>query len=67
VAAASSAGGYQLTTLPAGDYYVVAVDAAHWNASMDPTFLASLVPAATRVSLDWGQTRTVDVSYVVTR
>jgi hypothetical protein len=54
-------------TLTAGDYYLVGVDAAHWNAFTDPAFLTSLVPAATRVSLNWGDTRTVDVPYVAKR
>jgi hypothetical protein len=67
LSASSSTGSYQLITLAAGDYYVVGVDAAHWDAYTDPAFLASLVPAATRVSLDWGDTRTVDVPFVVKR
>jgi hypothetical protein len=64
---ASSTGSYQLMTLAAGDYYLVGVDGAHWDAYTDPAFLASLVPVATRVSLDWGDTRTVDVPFVVKR
>jgi hypothetical protein len=67
VTMASSTGSYQLMTLAAGDYYVVGVDAAHWHAFTDPAFLASLVPAAARVSVDWGETRTVDVPFVVKR
>jgi len=64
---ASSTGSYQLATLAAGDYYLVGVDRAHWDAYTDPAFLASLAAAATRVSLDWGDTRTVDVPFVVRR
>ena len=67
ISIASSTGSYQLMTLAAGDYYLVGVDAAHWNAFTDPAFLTSLVPAATRVTLNWGDTRTVDVPFVVKR
>ncbi len=67
ISTASSAGTYRLMTLPAGDYYLVGVDRAHWDAYTDPAFLASLVPAATRISLEWGNTRTIDVPFVVKR
>jgi hypothetical protein len=67
ISTASSTGSYELSTLAAGDYYLAGVDAAHWDAYTDPAFLTSLVPTATRVSLDWGETRTVDVPFVVKR
>ena len=67
ISTASSTGSYQLMSLAAGDYYLVGVARTDWDAYTDPAFLASLVPLATRVSLDWGDTRTVDVPFVVKR
>jgi hypothetical protein len=63
----SSDGHYQILGLRAGDYYLVGVDAAHFDAWTDPAFLASAVPFATHVSLDWGVTRTVDIPFMVKR
>jgi hypothetical protein len=50
--------GYQLTLLPAGEYYAIAVEPSHRNAWHDPRFFAAAVPLATRVMLAWG-TQTV--------
>jgi hypothetical protein len=50
---AGSDGAYQLTGVPAGDYFVIAVDSSQADAWTDPAFLAAAAPLATRVSLDW--------------
>jgi hypothetical protein len=50
----TGANGAYSMSLPAGDYYVVAISdagASDWN---DPQFLASLVPQATHLSIDEG-------------
>ena len=62
-----SNGSFQFTTLPAGDYYVAAIEpsrSANWR---DPEFLAGLERAAARVTLAWGQTATRDVTMVISR
>ena len=53
--------GYKLTGLPAGEYFVVAVDASMLDAWKDSRFFAAAVGSAARVSLDWGQARRQDV------
>jgi hypothetical protein len=59
---AATNGTYRVA-LPAGDYYVIAVDARHGRAWQDPALLARLAPLATRVVVDWGETRTLDLSF----
>jgi hypothetical protein len=49
-------GTYQLN-VPAGDYYVVAVDGDRVNGWQDPRFLQAAVALATRVSVGWNDTR----------
>ncbi len=48
---------YQLT-LPAGDFYVIAIDESLINGWADPGFLEAAARGATRVSLASGETRT---------
>ena len=57
----SNAGTFGFTTLPAGEYYVVAVDDGRINAWQDPAFLESVVATAARVQLAWGQTVTTNL------
>jgi len=52
----SSTGAFEFTTLPAGDYYVVAVPAALRTAWQDPAFLQRMSSVAARVRLSWGET-----------
>jgi hypothetical protein len=52
-------GGFTLRGLPAGDYLVVAVDAAQINAWTDPGFLERAAALATRVLIGWGETRQI--------
>jgi hypothetical protein len=57
----SSDGRYSMSAMQAGDYFVVAVDdelAERWK---DPTFLETLSRVATRVRLEWGERRTLDL------
>jgi len=58
----ASSGVFRLSTLPAGDYYVVAFDSARSRGWQEPGFFAQAQRSATRVSLDWGKTATVDLS-----
>ena len=54
--------GFELTGLPKGDYYLVAVDPALAEAWKDPRFFPAAAGAATRVSLDWGTSLTQDLT-----
>lgn len=56
-------GSFSLTDLPKGDYFVIAVDVAKLEAWADPAFLRAASSRATRVSLEWGQERTVNLAY----
>jgi hypothetical protein len=56
-----TAGSFQIATLPAGDYLVVAVDVAQRDAWQDPAWLDAASRAATPVSVDWGETKTVNL------
>ncbi len=57
----TSEGRYQASTLQAGDYFVIAVDDAHADRWKDPSFLESASRAATRVRLEWGDRKVVDL------
>lgn len=61
---ASVEGTFTIDNLPAGDYYAIAVDAAHINAWLDPKWLATAAPLATRVSIGWGDKREVALQFV---
>jgi hypothetical protein len=51
----SNAGTFKITTLPAGEYLVIAVSDAQANAWHDPAFLEAAAPQASRLRLTWGQ------------
>jgi hypothetical protein len=55
------ASAYRFDALPAGDYFVVAVDVSQGTAWQDPRFLARAAGVATRVSIGWGEARVVDL------
>jgi hypothetical protein len=55
-AAVTNSGTYQLS-VPAGDYYLIAVDGDRIDAWQDPRFLQAAASSATRVSVDWNETR----------
>ena len=44
-------------SLPAGDYHVVVVPIARRNDWRSVPFFEAVAGSATRVSIDWGQTR----------
>jgi hypothetical protein len=60
-APSGSNGAYKLQRLSEGDYFVIAVDSTKSNAWLDPRFLAAAVPAATRISVKWGDKQTLDL------
>ncbi len=51
----SADGGYVIRNLPAGDYFVVAIDDVEPGEWFDPAFLQRLLPAAVRVSVADGE------------
>jgi hypothetical protein len=58
---------YEIVGLPAGDYHVVAVDQGLVSSWQDPAFLAKAAPAAARVTVDWGDAKTVPLKKAVIR
>ena len=54
---------YAFSGLPAGEYFIVATEGPHPDFS-DPAVLTSLIPAATRVTLDDGGRLTVNLQAV---
>lgn len=61
LADAGTGGAFTLGGMPAGEYFVVAVDSRQSDAWQDPKFLERAVAVATRVSLAWGDTKSVDL------
>jgi hypothetical protein len=59
-------GGFKVSTLPAGDYYAIALDHADSAGWQDPEFLENLVRQASTVSLGAGETRTFDLKLFTT-
>ena len=56
-----AATGFQMRGLPAGEYYFVAVDRSLITSWQDPKFLERAAGVATRVSLQWGDTQSVNL------
>ena len=54
-------GAYRLRGLPAGDYYVIAVDDVEQGELFDPAYLDSVKDKATHVSLNEGDKKTQDL------
>ena len=52
---------YRIPALPAGDYFLIAVDSSLVSAWQTPGFLEKAAALATRVTLEWGDTKTVDL------
>lgn len=52
-------GAFAFDALPEGDYFVIALDAALRHRWTDPAFLAKIAPQATRVSLKWGDAKSI--------
>jgi len=57
----SRSGRFEIPALPAGEYYLVAVDAERMVAWQDPSFLAAVERVAARASVGWGESRSVDL------
>lgn len=60
---AGSAGAFTLRANAAGEYYAIAVDTAKLDSWTDSRFLAAAAPLATRISIAWGETKTVDLTW----
>lgn len=58
----SDRGGRYRATVPAGDYYVAAIEQGSIGRWMDPDFLASLVPHAQRLSLREGERTSLSIA-----
>jgi len=58
---ASTTGNFGFGSMPAGDYYVVAIREEFSSEWQDPKYLELLAGAATRVSLGEGERRTIDL------
>jgi hypothetical protein len=54
-------GRFKVTTLPAGDYYAIALDHSDAVEGQDPEFLESITRLASTVSLAPGDARTLDL------
>jgi hypothetical protein len=66
-AAVSTTGTYQFANLPAGDYYIAAIDRSLRAGWQDPVLLAQVARSASRVTLAWSGRITQDVTAVVVR
>lgn len=62
-----SNGTFRLTAVPAGDYFVAAVDRSRMATWRDPEFLTLVERQAVRVTLAWGQTTSRDLTMPVVR
>ncbi len=54
-------GRYKITGLPAGDYYIVALESMEPGAAGDPDFLESIRQSATMFSLNDAETKSIDL------
>jgi hypothetical protein len=57
----SANGGFRFENLQAGDYVVVAVAARHRQVWQEPDFFKNAEGLATRVTLGWSDTKTIDL------
>jgi hypothetical protein len=55
---ADTQGRFDFVRMPAGDYFLLAIDDALADRWKDPAFLEAAARLATRVSVGWGETRT---------
>ena len=61
IASSDGGGRYKMTSLPAGSYYIVAVERTEPGEWQDPEFLARVLPKATAFTVADGDTRTIDL------
>jgi protocatechuate 3,4-dioxygenase beta subunit len=59
---ATNVGTFRLSTLPAGDYYVVALEGSPPSVWQEPEFFRSVENLATRVKLSWAGQSTQDLT-----
>jgi len=57
-------GSFSLNNLPAGDYFVAAIDRSHVRTWRDPDFLLALERQASRITLVWGQPASQNLTMV---
>ena len=57
----SNVGAYRFVTLPAGEYNLIAVPDSQADAWQDPEFFTRSEATATRVTIGWGEKKTVDL------
>jgi hypothetical protein len=60
-------GSYALTQLPAGDYFVIALEPSHRLDWLEPGFFAAAATRAARVSLGWGETKNASLTIATVR
>ena len=63
----NTGGTFRFADLPAGNYEVIAVDRSHLRAWQDPAFLEAAARQSTHVTVDWGETKSADLSLVTIR
>jgi hypothetical protein len=61
---ASNTGAFQFPAQPAGDYYVIALPRDDIDAWQAPDFFKQAAARATRITVGWGETRTVELRIV---
>ena len=61
----SGSSSFVIDGLPAGDYRAIAVAAHQVSAWQDPKFLERAAPLATRFTLQWGESRSLDLTLAV--
>ncbi|HEX5215614.1 MAG TPA: carboxypeptidase regulatory-like domain-containing protein [Vicinamibacterales bacterium] len=61
-ARSNQSGEYQLEGLPEGEYLLVAVPMAKFDARADPKFLAAAAPAATPFTIKWDDKKTFNLT-----
>jgi hypothetical protein len=61
----ANAGTYKIDNIPAGAYYLVAIDGTQARRWQDPAFLEAASKVASSVTVGWGDTKTQDLRLVV--
>jgi hypothetical protein len=60
----SNTGAYRLATLPAGEYFLIALSGVQPMAWQEPEFFKKASALATRVTVGWGDKKSVDLKFV---
>jgi hypothetical protein len=66
-AVADTSGAYRFSLLPAGEYFLIAVDESEMYGWQDPRFLEQAQAQAERITIGWGEVKTQDVRVVKVR